>query len=270
MSTKKLTSISMKKESKEDSKRLTKPGIRQLSDQLWVKSDDTTVIRSFLAMIAEERKHAPPFPTEGSWSAPPGPGVPTGKVILSARLRSVARSLFNPDRIYRFRLAFAPVLTSDGAGKIDTSVNFQISTAEWSDLAALFDEVRLQSARIRVIPLRPGVPATPATPANIATLVVGSLPATLSAFTSANGLVNCADTMVVPSFGDKEYCLTYHAPKSRPWCLTSDPAGVTTPTSIPSGTMGCFGCNAIGEPLTFSTTYYHLVMENVIQLKLRA
>jgi len=181
-----------------------------------------------------------------------------------------ARSMFNPNKVYRFRNAFTTTTASDGAGKIDVGVNFQISTAEWGYMAILFDEVVLEMARIHVCSVAPGVPATPATPANRATLLMGSLPSTLSNYTSATLLSAVADAKLVPWLSARPVVLTYRCPSDRPYALTSDPAGVTIPTSIPVGTMGCFSLNVIGEPLTFSTTYYHLMMENIVKLKLRA
>lgn len=192
------------------------------------------------------------------------------KFFVEPAVLKVVKGMFNPNKVYRFRLAFATTTVSDGAGKIDATINFQINTAEWGYLQILFDEVVLQSAMITCCSAAPGVPATPATPANRATLVMVSLPATQSGYSSATLAVAKADAVLVPWLSARPVKLTYKVTTDRPWCLTSDPAGTTTPTPVPSGTMGCFGLNAIGEPLTFSTTYYHLMMSNIIRLRIRA
>jgi len=188
---------------------------------------------------------------------------------LDTALVKGVRSMFNPNKVYRFRLAFTGITSSDGAGKIDTTVNFQISTAEWGYLQILFDEVKLLQATLTIAPLLPGVPATPATPANRCTLLLCSLPATQNGYSTAALASNKSDAVLVAPLAVKPVKLTYHC-TDRPWASSADPAGTTTPTPTPTGTMGCFGLNAIGEALTFSTPYFHFMMNNIIMLRIRA
>lgn len=211
-----------------------------------VSESDHATLQSVLALVRDDGKAS-----RFRGSIPPS-------------LRAAARSILDPDRIYRFRLASPNTVSSDGTGKIDTAIPFQISIAEWTDLQALFDEVRLESATLHIAPMPVAGTAKPSS------LLVASQPAALAAVTSSQISANYSDVMTVAPLATSFRKITYHAPKSRPWCLTSDPQGSTSPLpTIPSGTMGAWLLNAVGEPLEFSAVYYHYLAENVIQLKLR-
>jgi len=197
----------------------------------------------------------------------------TTKFVVEPALLKGVRGMFNVDKEYRFRLGSILTILSDGGGNIDKGENFQISTTEWGYLTVLFDEVVLYSATIHLAVSGNWIAPLIASPSQPrVTMLVCSLPGTQTPYSSATLIANAADVAMLPPLAVRPLKLTYKCPSTRPWCTTADPAGTTLPTSIPSGTMGCFSLNALGETtlaLTASTPYYHMVLSNIIKLRIR-
>lgn len=97
---------------------------------------------------------------------------------------STASAFMSPNQVYRFKLQGFSTITSNGSGIIAVSVPMDPSSAgfnfsEWTDLAALFDEVKLQGFRVQIVAFSNSTPSLIFSPMVIGTnLVSSSAPAT--------------------------------------------------------------------------------------------
>jgi hypothetical protein len=117
-----------------------------------VETSDSACFELANAMLAKSR---PAFPT-----------VPLGQDSVSAFTEykydalsvKLARSVFKPGRMYRFRCTRTATLTASGAGVLLVSTGVNIGNfTEASALQALWDECRLKSTRIQYSMMLPTV-----------------------------------------------------------------------------------------------------------------
>jgi len=96
--------------------------------------------------------------------------LPEEKGVIGVRLKNLierktvtepdydmASAFMSPNQVYTFKLQGYSTVSSNGSGIIAVSVPFDPSSggfnfSEWTDLAALFDEVKLEGFRVQIVP----------------------------------------------------------------------------------------------------------------------
>jgi hypothetical protein len=80
---------------------------------------------------------------------------PPASMMGGSAAMTLARSMTNPNVVYRFRLANYITLSSNTSGTMDSAISpdpSQGSLPDWSSITQLFDEVKLISSRLTICP----------------------------------------------------------------------------------------------------------------------
>jgi hypothetical protein len=179
------------------------------------------------------------------------------------------RSLFKSARSYSFRLcttAALPIATN-GAGSLLSNLSWSplVTTyAEYSTLAALFDETKLSSARLDVI--------SAFGPSSTAVSIAISIAPDYNNISVTPTYALVARLPEVRhfscyNFGSIKGCKTIVAkpPRAREWCITSAPA---TASPIPAGWCGQwdFG-NDVAGTATINYLFTKMIMSSRFRMR---
>jgi hypothetical protein len=171
------------------------------------------------------------------------------------------KTMFDPSKVYRFRLALSSNLASPVSGPIATDISWDAGmfTDFSSYLSNLFDEIRLRSVRLQVVSTRP----LAAIPSGIIIAPLQSLqvtPGTLNQVASVPGAKQ------LNPYSTSTEILNFNVPSDRPFNDCGTPSGSST--GIPSGTQGCWWCYGNLSP-TASSNYWSYLLEEVVELRSR-
>lgn len=195
-------------------------------------------------------------------------GYTSVKYTYPESLLSVMRGLFPSGRSYLFMIHSSATLQATAGGVISSSINFSpaVTTfAEWSALAALFDEVKLVSSHLTwTTGLTPVATATP-TQICLAPDLISNAASTPS-YTAVQRLAESREFGMGPfmTSGSSEHA-KIRIPLHREFATTATPAT----TSPPAGCCGAWvWASAV---VTTNSTYYAFIsLRNVVRLRMRA
>jgi hypothetical protein len=190
-------------------------------------------------------------------------------VSYPRELVQAARGLFKAGKQYSFEIHASSNLASNGAGSLNQTISWSPSTttfAEWSALAALFDEVKLSKAHIDITSA-----FGPTSTAIIVQMIVAPDATTISGSTPSYTVVQrIAESEVFHCYQmaratPGRFEKTFRVP-SRDWATTAAPAGAS---GMIAGCLGhwAFASNIAG---TVSINYIFVALRHLVHLRLRA
>jgi len=202
---------------------------------------------------------------------PAGPYAPKGVLNFPPELVTLARGLFQADKVYNFEMHASGTDASIGGGVLQFSHSWSPATtsfAEWSALSALFDEVCLRSTEIVV--------TSAFGPTSTAIVVQMAVAPDSTATSGATPSFTTVQRLAESEFyhcawmqgGSGSFKKKHSLPKdSRPYAQTSAPHG---PSSSPP--CGCLGSWAFASSIvgTASINYQFWTMKEVVALRSRA
>jgi len=168
-------------------------------------------------------------------------------ITFSPSMLKAARSVFSPGKTYRFRMTRTAILTTTSGGALLAGTPIYPSQmAEYSPLAALFDECRLWSTRIQVQFYSNG-----STPINTP-YAISFDPSGTSSPASFGLVCQLPGSKLYSSFNTTAQAArnSWKAPMARSW---SSVASTGTGTDPVSGVLGTWN-NAIPSNSSFSTS----------------
>lgn len=178
---------------------------------------------------------------------------------------SVARSLFDPNVIYRFRIANVGHLAFTGGGVLATYVSWDCSgwsASDWTALESLFDLCLLDEARITVVGVSPqaGSVAYPA-------CVIGACAGVTSAAFSSDSVAALPNAKICATSwaAGKSVTVTSGKRPNMVWAFLTSPSG-----TVDAGTYGCFPVTVASGTGPASDDAFHYMQENLILLRVRA
>jgi hypothetical protein len=171
------------------------------------------------------------------------------------------KTMFDPSKVYRFRLALSSNLASPTSGPITTDISWDAGmfTDFSSYLSNLFDEIRLRSVRLQIVSTRP----LAAIPSGIIIAPLQSLQVTPG---SLNQVASVPGARQLNGYGVTTEVLSFNTPSDRPFNDAGTPSGSST--GIPSGTQGCWWCYGNLSP-TASTNYWSYLLEEIVEMRSR-
>ncbi len=192
------------------------------------------------------------------------------RVSYPKELVAAARGLFKANKVYPFEIHAASNLASNGAGSVNQTVSWSPSTttfAEWTALAALFDEVKLTKAHIDITSA-----FGPSSTAIVIQMIIAP------DFTTASGSTPSYTTVQRLAESEVFHCAWMGGPgapgrlsktarvPSRDWATTAAPTGAS---GMISGCLGhwAFASNIAG---TVSINYIFVALRTLVHLRLRA
>lgn len=197
-------------------------------------------------------------------------GLSEVKTAFPSELVVAARGLFKANKPYRFRMHGSSTLATIAGGVFNQTISWSPATttfAEWTALAALFDEVKLERAGM-IITSAFGPQSTG----------ISFQVAIAPDFTTASGSTPSFTT--VSRLAESEYIHNYHlggleAPgrrhkvarvPARDYATTAAPAGAS---GMVAGCLGhwAFASNIVG---TATINYLFIALEHDVLLRLRA
>jgi len=167
-------------------------------------------------------------------------GVSVTEITYPKELVSAMRGMFTADRKYVFELHASGTVASTAGGVINTRVSWDssvVSYAEWTALAALFDEVKAVKTHIDITSA-----FGPTSTAIITQLMIAPDRAAISgaspSFTTVQRLAESQPFHIynMGHSGPGVFSKTHHV-GPRPYATTTVPGG---PAGIASGTLGQF------------------------------
>lgn len=169
-------------------------------------------------------------------------------------LLAIAKGLFNPNKVYNFRLHNSTSLTSTGAGLYNQCISFANygSTAlEWSALASLFEQCRLRRYRLIITSLALST-------VSHGQIVIGYNPTNVSAVTTGFSLTSrLPKTSYIHSYlstGGSGTKIFSGAPIKLDYSQTSSTPYTVSPPSGLLGSVDFASANALAN-----STVYHAV-----------
>jgi len=185
------------------------------------------------------------------------------KVSYPPELLKGLRGLFPAGRSYSFQVHASQTLGTDGAGSAKGAVEWSpaiSSYAEWTALAALFDECKIRSSRLDI--------STALGPASAVLIPQWAFapefgPVSASSYVGVQRLAE--SRFLNPICAWKVVVMRARVPP-RDWATTVAPVGAT---GLIAGMLGRW-TYANDSPGTNSLTYMRIAMSNVVVFRMRA
>jgi hypothetical protein len=182
-----------------------------------------------------------------------------------------------PPRVTRRILMRASsILGTDGSGNIKVNIPFDPSATlnatylsgavmfpEWTDVAALYAEVKIRQFQVLITPALNG----DAKGYNTSPLAIGTnLSAIYVAPTTYNGVLDNGDSQLYPILFDNSGKSRYHAVRFNPgtWALTGSPNPGSS-TGISAGCPGYFTLLMLAGPAGVEVGYIKIVAEYIVR-----
>jgi hypothetical protein len=185
------------------------------------------------------------------------------RVIYPPEILAGVRGLFPAGRSYSFQMHAFGTFATVGGGVFSGTVDWSPSVttfAEWTALAALFDEVKLVRSNLHLTSA-----FGPTSTAIIFQMVIAPEfgPSLAAAYTSVQRLAQSSYHHPVLDFKTKK--ISAKIP-SRDWATTGTPAGTS---GMIAGCLGrwVYASNIVG---TASIAYYFHGLDNIVRFRMRA
>jgi len=200
-------------------------------------------------------------------------GMSEVKVTYPPEILATMRGMFRAQRSYLFQIHASQTMSTIGGGVFNFTFSWNpgsTSFAEWTALAALFDEVLLVKTRLDITSA-----FGPTSTAIIFQIAIAPDDTTLTggtpAYTAVQRLAECEyfhcyNMGRTGKSGGPGLFVKSHRVTDRPYATTSAPTGAT---GTPAGCLGhwAYASNIVG---TASINYCFAAMTNVVRLRCRA